>query len=133
MISRQTSCCLALDALNWDTPQTLVLSVGQDADLSNESAIFSLSTTGLETSYVQVKVLDDDFQTYVVDSLLNVVASDGLVTLREALEAANTNQTVSDAPEGSSSLTDVITFDPALFFWRSGIHFTWGESARYHG
>ncbi len=52
--------------------------------------------------------------TYLVDSLGDDVAADGLVTLREALEAANTNQAVFDAPAGSATAADIITFDPAL-------------------
>jgi parallel beta helix pectate lyase-like protein len=51
---------------------------------------------------------------YLVDSLLDVVADDGAITLREALEAANTNTAVFDAPAGSDTETDIIEFDPAL-------------------
>ena len=53
--------------------------------------------------------------TYTVDSLDDVVAADGFVTLREALQAANTDTAVHDAPAGSSVDTDEITFDSALF------------------
>lgn len=55
-------------------------------------------------------------QTFLVDSLQDVVASDGMVTLREAIEAANTNTAVTDdVPAGSAAEMDEITFDiPAL-------------------
>ena len=52
---------------------------------------------------------------YSVNSLADLVADDGLVTLREALQAANTNAIVYDAPAGSSAEADVITFAPELF------------------
>lgn len=52
--------------------------------------------------------------TYVVDSALDVVASDGLVTLREAIDAANSNTAVHDAQAGSSTEMDHITFDASL-------------------
>ncbi|MBN2023349.1 MAG: right-handed parallel beta-helix repeat-containing protein, partial [Pirellulales bacterium] len=52
---------------------------------------------------------------YAVDSLSDVVASDSVITLREALEAANTNAAVHDAPAGSSTETDVIQFSSSLF------------------
>lgn len=52
---------------------------------------------------------------YVVDSLEDVVAADGLLTLREAILAANTNLPVFDAPLGSPFAADQITFSPALF------------------
>ena len=52
---------------------------------------------------------------YVVDSLADIVADDGMVTFREALQAANENRAVFDAHPGSSSEPDVITFAPALF------------------
>ena len=51
---------------------------------------------------------------YVVDSLDDVVAADGKVTLREAIQAANTNTAGFDAPAGSASAGDVIRFDPSL-------------------
>ena len=45
---------------------------------------------------------------FAVDSLADVVADDGLITLREALEAANTNAPVCDAPAGSATETDLV-------------------------
>ncbi|MCC7146227.1 MAG: right-handed parallel beta-helix repeat-containing protein [Phycisphaeraceae bacterium] len=52
---------------------------------------------------------------YVIDSLLDVVANDGHLTLREAILAANTNASVNEAAAGSGSETDSITFAPSLF------------------
>ncbi|MCC7146507.1 MAG: right-handed parallel beta-helix repeat-containing protein [Phycisphaeraceae bacterium] len=52
---------------------------------------------------------------YVIDSLLDTVAADGHLTLREAIEAANTNAAVNEAAAGSASETDSITFAPSLF------------------
>ncbi|MCC7408079.1 MAG: right-handed parallel beta-helix repeat-containing protein [Phycisphaeraceae bacterium] len=52
---------------------------------------------------------------YVVDSLLDTVADDGHLTLREALQAANTNTPVHEAPAGSAADADAITFAPSLF------------------
>ena len=59
---------------------------------------------------------------YVVDSLGDTVAEDGLVTLREAIQAANTNAIVGDAHAGSVDETDVITFSPEL--WGGRIELT---------
>ena len=56
---------------------------------------------------------------YIVTSLADVVASDGVVTLREAIEAANTNTAVTaDVLAGSDVDTDTISFDAGL--WSSG-------------
>ena len=52
--------------------------------------------------------------TYVVTSLADNVAADGVLTLREALAAANTNQAVGDAPAGSYSSADRIEFASGL-------------------
>ncbi|MCX7427700.1 MAG: right-handed parallel beta-helix repeat-containing protein [Planctomycetia bacterium] len=52
---------------------------------------------------------------FLVNSLSDAVAADGVITLREALEAANTNAAVFDARAGSDAETDVITFAPELF------------------
>jgi len=52
--------------------------------------------------------------TYTVDSLADVVAADLTITLREAIEAANTNAIVGDAPAGDPVDADIIQFDPSL-------------------
>ena len=52
---------------------------------------------------------------YAVNSLADLMAADGFITLREALQAANTNAIVFDAPAGSATESDVITFAPELF------------------
>ena len=59
---------------------------------------------------------------YAVNSLADVVAADGVVTLREAIEAANTNTAVTpDVPAGSATLKDVITFDQAALSAEAGV------------
>ena len=58
--------------------------------------------------------------TYLVNSLADVVAVDGVVTLREAAEAANTNLAVNEAAAGSATETDVITFDEAALQAEAG-------------
>jgi len=50
---------------------------------------------------------------YVVDSLADIAFDDGLLTLREALTAANTDKAVNDAPAGDGA--DIIQFADALF------------------
>ena len=47
---------------------------------------------------------------FIVNSLEDTVVEDGKVTLREAIEAANTNTPVGDAPAGRSG-ADTINFD----------------------
>ena len=59
---------------------------------------------------------------YVVDTLADVVASDGFVTLREALEAANTNTAVTtDVLAGSAVEADGITFDMVALQAEAGV------------
>ncbi len=73
---------------------------------------------------------------YVVDSLEDVVAEDGVVTLREAIEAANTNTVVGDAHAGSAEETDVITFAPELLGGTIALekrHFAIAESIAIRG
>ena len=78
--------------------------------LSNSSGPIIVNTEVVGT------IQDDDGVMYVVDSLADVVAEDGVVTLREAIEAANSNTVVGDAPAGSASpRMDYITFAPELF------------------
>ncbi|QDT04721.1 putative outer membrane protein PmpB precursor [Rubripirellula lacrimiformis] len=51
---------------------------------------------------------------YVVDTVDDSTAVDGLVSLREAIEAANTNSAVGDAIAGEGAATDTITFAAGL-------------------
>ena len=51
--------------------------------------------------------------TFVVTSLADGVAEDGLITLREAVQASNTNTAVSDAAAGDET-GDIIRFDSSL-------------------
>jgi len=52
--------------------------------------------------------------TYVVESLDDTVAQDGILTFREAFEAANANQQTGDAPAGSPGWPDRIEFGPGV-------------------
>ncbi|WP_186775145.1 beta strand repeat-containing protein [Allorhodopirellula solitaria] len=52
---------------------------------------------------------------YVVDTSIDAVdATDGVVSLREAIQAANTNAVVGDAAAGESAVPDAITFADGL-------------------
>jgi len=59
---------------------------------------------------------------YVVGSRADVVATDGFVTLRKAIEAANTNTAVTaDVLAGSDTQADLITFDQAALSDMAGV------------
>jgi len=59
---------------------------------------------------------------YVVNSLADTVATDGVVTLREAIQAANANVAVTgDVQAGSAAQQDVITFDQAALSAEAGV------------
>jgi len=104
---------LQFDSTNWNTPQTVTIRAC-DADVQNDdSAVLVLAAEAMDTIRVAVTVLEP--VVYVVDTLEDVLASDGRVTLREAMYAANTNRAIYDAPAGRADMPDVITFDPALF------------------
>ena len=106
---------LSFDSTNWNVPQTVTFALVDDADREDDdAAVFSVSAAGMETVNLFMTGIDD-CRTYVVDSLADVVAADGVLTLREAIEAASTNTAVGDAVAGSDSEDDLIVFDPALF------------------
>jgi CSLREA domain-containing protein len=63
----------------------------------------------------------------VVNSLADNTDVDGVVTLREAIEAANANTTVGDAVHDGSGGIDTITFDPTVFATPQTITLTLGE------
>jgi CSLREA domain-containing protein len=65
--------------------------------------------------------------TLVINSLADNTNVDGLVTLREAIEAANANMTVGDAVHDGSGGIDTINFDPSVFAAPQTITLTLGE------
>jgi len=104
---------LAFDATNWDVPQTVRILAADDPEYDCDFTVFAFAI-GADTVYVPVSVIDDDSQVYVVDSLEDVVAVDGRLTLREAVEAASANLPMGDALEGRADRVDRITFAPEL-------------------
>ena len=63
---------------------------------------------------MHLEVLEDRrlLTTYMVNSLADNLDSDGFVTLREAVYAANSDSQIGDAPPGTGP--DIIQFDPSL-------------------
>ena len=78
----------------------------------------NLPTSMLRGRQCRLEALEDrrllSVVPYLVTSLADNTLADGFVTLREAIEAANTNAIVGDAHAGSDTETDIITFDPSL-------------------
>ena len=106
---------LTFDSGNWNVPQSVSVLAGNDSNLCEDSDIYALSCTGMDTVHLTVTSIDTMIQTYLVNSLEDTVALDGKLTLREVIVAANTNEACGDASGGSEFNTDVIRFDPALF------------------
>jgi CSLREA domain-containing protein len=87
---------------------------------SRQSPKAQLFLEGLETRLLPSVAL-------VVNSLADNTDLDGVVTLREAILAANSNSTVGDAvPDGSGGI-DTITFDPTVFATPQTITLALGE------
>jgi hypothetical protein len=64
---------------------------------------------------LEPRILFSGGTTYLVNTLADTVADDGLLSVREAVMAADTNQAVHEAPAGSNTEQDVIEFDPGLY------------------
>lgn len=69
---------------------------------------------GMKIGAVETASTDRAARTYTVTSLSDTIAEDGVVTFREAFEAANRNIKVGDAEAGSFTETDVIVFAAGL-------------------
>jgi predicted outer membrane repeat protein len=69
-------------------------------------------TQGAQTVY-QLLEPRNLLATITVDTLSNVVADDGVISLREAITATNSNAAFHDAPAGDAT-GDVIKFSPSL-------------------
>ena len=87
---------------------------GQPLDEDVRGAVRVLNGT-VDLGSVEGTLGSSPAQTYVVTSLADAIdATDGELTFVEALEAANSNRTVGDAPGGSWGQVDVIRFAEGL-------------------
>jgi predicted outer membrane repeat protein len=114
-ISLDGSTAMQFNGNNWNISQSFSIGSVKDIDDINEMATFAISSPGMQTFYLKVTVVDQLSGEYIVNSLGLDIAEDGLLTLPEAIAAANTNSQVGDAMAGSSVGADRISFDPALF------------------
>ncbi len=87
----------------------------------NRSAVRARFRRRLDRSVCQSDVLEDRvlLTIYTVNTILDqpangVGVTDGLISLREAIQAANTNTAFGDASAGSSNEADEIHFDASL-------------------
>ena len=82
---------------------------------SSSEGLSRLGAPGLRQRKLRLEPLESRLllaTNYLVNSLADTVAADGFVTLREAIQAANTDVQVHEAPAGSGH--DVIEFDSDL-------------------
>ena len=122
-------------AIDADLPEqildfTLGTGAPQDAVIDPLTGVFTWATPDVEqdTTYtfsvvvsdpegawdvepVSITVLAPTGQGVVVTSVADNRDIDGVITLREALEAANSNSPVGDAPAGSAETPDLIIFN----------------------
>ena len=89
---------LTFTTANWNTPQTVTLAAAQDVDLTNGSAVFNVTSTGLTTVGVTATEADNDVQSLIVSptSLSVTEGSTNTFTARLAFQPAG-NVTVSVA------------------------------------
>jgi len=81
---------LTFTSANWNTPQTVTLAAAEDVDLTNGSAIFDVTSSGLPTVIVNGTETDNDVQSLVVSSSAVSVNEDSTntFTVRLAIEPA---------------------------------------------
>ena len=89
----------------WATPD-----VEQDTTYTF-SVVVSDPEGAWDTEPVSITVLAPTGQGIVVTSVADNTEIDGVITLREALAAANSNSPVGDAPAGSAETPDLIIFN----------------------
>ena len=91
--------------------------LGDDLGKTYTFDVIATDSVGADDSQtVSLTVVAANGQTeYIVTSSGDNIDHDGVVTLREAILAACTNEPVGDAPGGSEEETETITFDPGVF------------------
>lgn len=67
-VSIEVGTALAFDASNWSRPQTVQLIAAQDLDAVDDQALIAVSSAGLSTENVMVRVTDDDPLSLIVSA-----------------------------------------------------------------
>jgi glucose/arabinose dehydrogenase len=90
---------LTFTTSNWSTPQKVTLTAAGDSDTSNDTATFSVASSGLTTHTVTVNVIDTGSA-----SVGNIVLSKTTMTIPEGSDDTYTVQ-LSQAPAGNVTVT----------------------------
>ena len=99
-------------------PGSPVIDAGNSAFATTSTDIYGyprVSGYSIDIGAVEGATPDNPARIYVVTSLENTIAEDGVLTFLEAFEAANRNQPVGDALAGSAGKQDTIRFAGSLF------------------
>jgi hypothetical protein len=99
-----TESSLTFTTANWDTPQTVDVTLPQDADTATTTATISLAATGLTTRFVAATVTDDDVQAITATPSPLAVAEGGNTTLDVRLAF----QPAADVTVATSSLNPAV-------------------------
>ena len=101
-------------AFNATVPQNVIdaaLASGRHVSVEIQYKDAAGNSSGSYSAYLTLR----NAQSFVVTSLADVISNDGVMTLREALQGANTNAPVNSVPAGSPFEADTITFWSSLF------------------
>ena len=91
-----TGSSLTFTPANFATPQTVMLEASQDADATNDQAIFTVASTGLTSQNVSLTALEDD--------LLSLVPSVNVLAINEGTTGQFTVR-LNDAPAANTTVT----------------------------
>ncbi|MEE2903460.1 MAG: myxococcus cysteine-rich repeat containing protein [Myxococcota bacterium] len=113
---------------NYNQLQTINISSPEDDNLSNETFTVAASATGIATSNLDVTVVDNDSQSFIVSGVTSEVQEGSTGTFSVALAyEPNSNTTVSIASQNVGAITvsnASLTFTPANYSQAQTVTFT---------
>ncbi len=98
---------LTFTTTNWNTTQTVTVAASEDADVANDSATLTVSSTGIPNQLVTVNATDNDTQTFTLSAsalTINEGAS-GTFTVRLSNMPASNVTVTSSRSSGDSDIT----------------------------
>ncbi len=95
-LSLSGGAALTFTTANWDTPQTVTLAAAEDADLTNGSAVFDVTSTGLAAVSVTATEADNDTANLAPIVSISSTATDGFLGVRGQIRSFTVS--TSDSP-----------------------------------
>jgi glucose/arabinose dehydrogenase len=115
-LSVSSGATLTFTPANWNAPQPVVLVAAQDADTTNDSATFLVSTNNGITETVNARAIDNDTQVLILNTSSVTIDEGGAGTFTVALQNAPTGIVTVNVAHTSGDSDVAVTSGATLTF-----------------